>query len=137
MEVIMAIYSYNTNLQSADVDQELIFIDDVRCGCSVTHCGGSGLFKIHRPGMYMVEFNASAVENDTAGDIIVQAKKNGVFVPGAITDAFSGTATAVVALEFMFLTQVKCLCDDEFIDFFNEGVSADFLNVACTITKVC
>lgn len=133
--------AWNLSAQAAAVNDVLKFNSSQKTGCAVEFANGTGSVTIQKPGLYQVAFNGIAVESGTAGDVAVQLQKNGADVPGAIAQATSANATAVVNPAFETIIEVpqSCACvnNTAVLTVKNIGVAANFANANLSVVKLC
>jgi hypothetical protein len=133
--------AWNLSAQAAAVNDVLNFNNSQKTGCAVEFANGTGSVTIRKPGLYQIAFNGVAVESGTAGDVAVQLQKNGADVPGAIAQATSANATAVVNPAFETIVEVpqSCACvnNTAVLTVKNIGVAANFANANLSVVKLC
>lgn len=109
--------AWNLSAQAAAVNDILTFNNSQKTGCAVEFANG------------------------TAGDVAVQLQKNGADVPGAIAQATSANATAVVNPAFETIIEVpqSCACvnNTAVLTVKNIGVAANFANANLSVVKLC
>lgn len=138
------LYTYNNASQTLAQNAPIVFsTNGVAKGCSATHVAGSTAVNLNKPGIYMVQFNADAVESGTAGNLTAQLQGNGVAITGAESTAYSGATTDIMNLSFTALVKVNpnCCAITTNIPYVltvqNTGEGATYSNAAITVTKVC
>lgn len=108
-------------------------------GASIVESGNTGL-KIVKPGLYLVSFNASVASGGTAGTITAQLLRNGAAVIGALSSAYSASATVIESVAFTTVVEVlgscNCVNNETTLTIANTGVDGTFANAELTVVKL-
>lgn len=121
-----------------------IYVDDgVSISTPLTNNTSSTTIYLNKKGRYLVQFNAVAVENGTAGEVAMQVYRNGVAVPSAYSASYSTSTTDSRAISSQTIIEVNnvCPCCGNGVDkipltFVNVGVDAIYSYVSVTIIKL-
>ena len=108
-------------------------------GISIIESGNTG-FKIVKPGLYLVSFNASVASGGTAGTVTAQLMRNGTAVSGAVSSAYSASATVIESVAFTTVIEVLgscgCINNTTTLTVANTGIEAAYNNAELTVVKL-
>lgn len=108
-------------------------------GISIVESGNTGL-KILKPGLYLVTFNASVASGATAGLVTAQLMRNGIAEVGAVSSAYSASATVTESVAFTTVIEVlgscNCVNNETTLTVANTGVDGTFANAQLTVVKL-
>lgn len=134
----------NTVSQTPDVNATInLGTNNILTGASITHTDNSATINLVKSGLYLVSFNADAVQGATGGNVQAQLFRNGVAVPGAKSTIVSTSATDIETLSFVKEIAVSntCPCSASAstaipLTIVNTGISATYSNVSVTVVKL-
>ena len=108
-------------------------------GISIIESGNTGL-KIVKPGLYLVSFSASVASGTAAGTVTAQLMRNGTAEAGAVSSAYSASATVIESVSFTTVIEVLgscgCINNTTTLTVANVGVDATYNNAELTVVKL-
>ena len=118
----------------------LAFANRQLTGCSIDFTAGGTTVVLDKPGLYLVEFNATVANQGTTGNITAQLRKNGVDVPGATATTASASTTDLRTVTFTQIIEVNPSCcainNDANLTVVNTGVAANYSNFNINVVKL-
>lgn len=132
--------AYNSDNQTITTSGLVSFPNFNRTGCSIDFTGGTSI-AIDKPGLYQITFNGTVESSGTSGNVVVQLFKNGVLVPGAVSEAQLTSATDIENVAFSTIVEIppscNCVNNDATLTVVNTGVEAVLNNANVTVVKLC
>ena len=132
--------AYTVPSTGSAVDGVLAFANKNLTGCSIDFTAGATTISLTKPGLYLVEFNATVANQGTTGDVIAQLQKNGVNIPGAVATATSTSTTDLRTVSFAYIIEVNPSCcvvnNDVDLTVVNTGVAANYSNFNINVIKL-
>lgn len=129
--------AYTVPVTAEAVNGVLAFANRQLTGCSIDFTTGSTTISLTKPGLYLVEFNATVTNAGTTGNVVAQLQKNGVNVPGA-TATTSSTSTTVLTFTQIIEVNPSCCAvnNDANLTVVNTGVAANYSNFNINVVKL-
>lgn len=132
--------AYTVPSTAAAVNGVLAFANRQLTGCSIDFTAGGTTVVLDKPGLYLVEFNATVANQGTTGNITAQLQRNGVNVPGATATTASASTTDLRTIAFTQIVEVSPSCcavnNDANLTIVNSGVAANYSNFNINIVKL-
>lgn len=131
----MSLYVWNEAAQDVAVGGTLALGSGMRCGtCAVQN--GNGV-TLNAPGWYRFEASVTGT-TDAAGTFAVEARVDGVAVPGATASQTVAVAGDLAALPLAFFVRADgCRCVSRpTVTLVNVGDAGTVENLAMTVTRV-
>lgn len=132
--------AYTVSSTALDVDGVLAFTNKNLTGYSIDFTAGATTISLNKPGLYLVEFNATVANQGTTGDVVAQLQKNGVNVVGAVAKATSTSTTDLRTVSFTTIIEVSpscCVVDNDVdLTIVNTGVAANYSNFNVNVVKL-
>ena len=131
----MSLYVWNEAAQDVAVGGTLALGSGMRCGTCVVQ-NGNGV-TLNAPGLYRFEVSVNGT-TDAAGVLTVEARVDGVAVPGATASETVGVAGDLVSPSLAFMVRADgCRCVSRpNVTLVNVGDAGSIENVAMTVTRV-
>lgn len=129
------LYTYNESTQAVAVDATVDLGTALRCGNCATLNGDA--VQLNAPGWYRFEASVTGT-TDAAGVLTVEARVDGVAVPGATASQTVGVAGDLAALPLAFMVRADgCRWNSRpLVTLVNVGDAGTIENVAMTVTRV-
>lgn len=122
------------------VNGVLAFANRNLTGCSIDFTAGATAINLTKPGLYLVEFNATVANQGTTGNVTAQLQRNGISVPGATATTASASATDLRSISFAQVIEVSPSCcavnNDASLTVVNTGVAANYSDFNINVIKL-
>lgn len=129
------LYTYNESTQAVAVDATVDLGTSLRCGNCATLNGDA--VQLNAPGWYRFEASVTGT-TDAVGVLTVEARVDGVAVPGATASETVGVAGDLVSPSLVFVVRADgCRWNSRpLVTLVNVGDAGSIENVAMTVTRV-
>ena len=131
----MSLYVWNEAAQDVAVGGTLALGSGMRCGTCVVQNGN--VVTLNAPGWYRFEASVTGT-TDAAGTFAVEARVDGVVVPGATASQTVAVAGDLAALPLAFFVRADgcCRVSRPTVTLVNVGDAGTVENLAMTVTRV-